>query len=448
MQNHFFYRGPIRDRRYLYGREPLLERALAFITSGQSVALIGPRRIGKTSLLLQLGDPALYAQIGHEVSRLHCVYLDCQSLIQASPEMIYGRLLAAIGEGSEAASAGCRADGSEGVAFAQFEAAIEYASSNGYALIFLLDEFESLLANTQLDHAFYTSLRALATTQRVVYVLASSCPLLELDHVHLEAWNVALLNDFAVIHLGLLSVEASRLLLQELSARSGFAFDEPLIEQLLELAGCHPLLLQIAGYHAIDLLKTDELQHSCDVQMLERAFLSEAAAQWSAMWHRLNLESKQMLALFALLAPTYPAAVRRLEACGLVMQGADGQPTLLSVAFRRFVAEQEVPGVIQVPPVTLVPSLKTALLRGEPLPLPPQQFELLSYLVEHRQRIVSREELTAALWGRYDAASLESLRTALRSLREALGEDQGCIQILRGHGCQFVALDLPVLLLQ
>ncbi|NCC36091.1 MAG: winged helix family transcriptional regulator, partial [Chloroflexia bacterium] len=397
---------------------------------------------------LQLGDPALHAQIGREVSRLRCVSLDCQSLVQVSPEMIYGRLLAAIDEGLAHASSRCRADGIEAATFVQFEAAIERASSNGYELIFLLDEFESLLANTQLDQTFYTSLRALSTTHRVVYVLASSCPLLELDNAHLEAWNVAFLNDFAVIRLGLLSIEASRLLLQELSAQSGFALDQHLLAVLLELAGCHPLFLQIAGYHAIELLKIGELQRPYDAPTLEHAFLSEATAQWSAMWHRLNLESKQMLALFALLAPTHPAAVRRLEACGLVTQGVDGQPTLLSAAFRRFVAEQEVPGLIQVPPVTLVPSLKTTLLRGEPLPLPPQQFQLLSYLVEHRQRIVSREELTEALWGRHDAASLESLRTALRSLREALGEDQGCIQILRGHGCQFVALDLPVLLPQ
>ncbi|PDW00366.1 winged helix-turn-helix domain-containing protein [Candidatus Chloroploca asiatica] len=448
MQNHFFYRGPIRDRRYLYGRQPLLERALAFLASGQSVALIGPRRIGKTSLLLQLGDPALHAQIGREVSLLRCVYLDCQSLVQANPEMIYGRLLAAIGEVSGAAASGCRADGIEGATFAQFEAAIERASNNGYTLIFLLDEFESLLANTQLDQIFYTSLRALSTTHRVAYVLASSCPLLDLNYAHLEAWNVALLNDFAVIRLGLLSVEASRLLLQDLSAQSGFVLDQHLLAVLLELAGCHPLFLQIAGYHAIELLKIGELQRPYDAATLEHAFLSEAAAHSSAMWHRLNPESKQMLALFALLAPGHPAAVRRLEENGFVTRDANGQPTLFSPAFRRFVAEQALPGLIQVPPVTIVPSLKTALLRGEPLPLPPQQFQLLSYLVEHRQRIVSREELTEALWARHDAASLESLRTALRSLREALGEDQGCIQILRGHGCQFVALDLPVLLPQ
>lgn len=446
MQNHFFYRGPIRDRRYLYGRQPLLERALAFLASGQSVALIGPRRIGKTSLLLQLGDREAHAHAGRDISRLRCIYIDGQSLVHATPEMIYGRLLYALGATSGSDGSCCLVDGIESARFVQLEAAIDRAITNGDELIFLLDEFESLSTNTQLDQTFYTSLRALTTAYRVTYVVAASCPLLELDYAHLEAWNVAFLNDFAVIRLGLLSIEASRLLLQELSAQSGFALDQHLLAVLLELAGCHPLLLQIAGYHAIELLKTGVLTPPYDAPLLEHAFLSEAAAQWSALWHQLNLENKQMLALFALLAPTYPAAVRRLEACGLVMQGADGQPTLLSAAFRRFVAEQEVPGLIQVPPVTLVPSLKTALLRGEPLPLPPQQFQLLSYLVEHRQRIVSREELTEALWGRHDAASLESLRTALRSLREALGEDQGCIQILRGHGCQFVALDLPVLL--
>ncbi|MFV9504143.1 MAG: hypothetical protein AB4911_06215 [Oscillochloridaceae bacterium umkhey_bin13] len=98
MPNYFFARGPIRDRRYLYGRQSLLERAFEFLALGQSIALIGPRRIGKTSLLWQLGHPEHHLPYGRDPNRLCCTYIDCQSLAQATPEMIYRRLLTAVSE--------------------------------------------------------------------------------------------------------------------------------------------------------------------------------------------------------------------------------------------------------------------------------------------------------------------------------------------------------------
>lgn len=73
--------------------------------------------------------------------------------------------------------------------------------------------------------------------------------------------------------------------------------------------------------------------------------------------------------------------------------------------------------------------------------LEPKVFRLLCHLVENNERVISKEELIAAVWGgRFisDAA----VSTALKEVRKALGDDgdrQGFIRTIRGVGHRFVA---------
>ena len=53
LENPFFHRGPIRDRRYFFGRESETRRALQMLRQDQCVSIVGPRRIGKTSYLFR-----------------------------------------------------------------------------------------------------------------------------------------------------------------------------------------------------------------------------------------------------------------------------------------------------------------------------------------------------------------------------------------------------------
>lgn len=71
----------------------------------------------------------------------------------------------------------------------------------------------------------------------------------------------------------------------------------------------------------------------------------------------------------------------------------------------------------------------------------PQVFSLLIYLIQNRNRVVSKEELLDELWGhRYVSES--ALSTQIKSLRKAVGDDgqrQAVIKTSRGRGYQFVA---------
>src|SRR5262245_42790038 len=73
--------------------------------------------------------------------------------------------------------------------------------------------------------------------------------------------------------------------------------------------------------------------------------------------------------------------------------------------------------------------------------LAPKVFEVLCYLIEHRERVVSKQELCDQVWNGFaiSAATLESCIRAVRMSVGDSGQAQQIIQTHRGHGYRFVA---------
>ena len=80
--------------------------------------------------------------------------------------------------------------------------------------------------------------------------------------------------------------------------------------------------------------------------------------------------------------------------------------------------------------------------RDERIKLRPKVFEVLVYLIRHRQRIVSKDELLEQLWpGQFIEDG--SLNACLMAVRQAVGDSgqiQRHIQTLHGRGYRFVAV--------
>jgi DNA-binding winged helix-turn-helix (wHTH) protein len=78
---------------------------------------------------------------------------------------------------------------------------------------------------------------------------------------------------------------------------------------------------------------------------------------------------------------------------------------------------------------------------GQTVWLRPKVFRVCLYLLEHRDRVVSREELCAQVWpGQF--ISQATLEGVIRTVRQAVGDSgqaQGIIQTLHGYGYRFVA---------
>ena len=86
-------------------------------------------------------------------------------------------------------------------------------------------------------------------------------------------------------------------------------------------------------------------------------------------------------------------------------------------------------------------SLYTLKRAGKTIRLRPKVFRVCRYLLEHRERVVSREELCAQVWpGQF--ISQATLEGVIRAVRQAVGDSgqtQGIIQTLHGYGYRFVA---------
>ncbi|WP_326551540.1 winged helix-turn-helix domain-containing protein [Micromonospora sp. NBC_01813] len=82
------------------------------------------------------------------------------------------------------------------------------------------------------------------------------------------------------------------------------------------------------------------------------------------------------------------------------------------------------------------------LRRGQqPIHIEPRAFALLCYLVRHRDRVVSKQELLDVVWNG-ESVSEAALTTRMRSVRLAIGDTGGQQQFIRTvhrRGYQFVA---------
>jgi predicted ATPase/DNA-binding winged helix-turn-helix (wHTH) protein len=78
---------------------------------------------------------------------------------------------------------------------------------------------------------------------------------------------------------------------------------------------------------------------------------------------------------------------------------------------------------------------------GETVAVEPRVFDVLSYLVRHRDRVVPKEELLDEVWGHH-FVSESALSSCIRHVRRALGDDgtaQRFVRTTHGRGYRFVA---------
>jgi TolB-like protein/DNA-binding winged helix-turn-helix (wHTH) protein len=84
---------------------------------------------------------------------------------------------------------------------------------------------------------------------------------------------------------------------------------------------------------------------------------------------------------------------------------------------------------------------RTLLRSGERIPIEAKAFDLLAYLIEHRERVISADELLDALWSGVRVTPAALSRTVGKTRRSVGddGEHQAVIHTEHGHGFRFVA---------
>jgi DNA-binding response OmpR family regulator len=91
-------------------------------------------------------------------------------------------------------------------------------------------------------------------------------------------------------------------------------------------------------------------------------------------------------------------------------------------------------------PITLNPGSFEVRLHDVPIYLPLREFKLLHLLMSRAERLVTRDEISARLWGG-DQQRSNTITVHVRRLRERLGDDPHhpkVIQTVRGLGYRFI----------
>jgi tRNA A-37 threonylcarbamoyl transferase component Bud32 len=275
-----------------FGRTHELQEIAAFLRGNQSVSIIGPRKIGKTSLLFHLMRLETWTPLGLDDKNLF-VYLDCEVLGEGAHDIIFGQFASELAATLDAR--GLPPEPSLDNAINKptrlsFEGAIRKLNQRGLRVVLILDEFERLSANASLDVNFFNALRSAAGRYQLVFLTASARPLIELTYSgkSQEILSSPFFNIFAPLFLGLLPESDARTLMHEPMKRANIIFSSTVGNFIYLLVGGHPLALQVACFHAFD-------ANGVTAQ-IERKTMQELTSHFEYYWRNLSPTEQSALA--------------------------------------------------------------------------------------------------------------------------------------------------------
>lgn len=426
--NPFFHRGAIRRLEDFQGREMEISQILGLLRNGQSVSLIGPRRIGKSSLLIHLTRRRVRAQMAMDPPQALFVLIDCQEFGGSPAEEVYEALLMGLLEAAEAA--GIEVDTAQRPGtYRALDRALHQISQSGVSVVVLLDEFELLAANEHLTPYFFARLRGLTTKYGLAYLTASQRPLFAVTAEE-EILSSPFFNIFVTLPLGLFAAEEARRLVNNRLDNTDFDFSEALIDHLIYLVGPHPFFLHIAGYHAYQALAQGLLLETAeDFTQLDAAIEMESNSHLNYLWHNLTAEEQYALAI-----ADGPIDTLRLLEQQCLLQFQDSAYSYTSEILRRFVRRQYVEGLIQAGPFVIDQQRHQVWANGQEISLTTSQFAILVSLCQQAGQVVHGDDLETAVWGDVLVDDPDRLKTLIKRLRRAIAPYDNWIISERGVG--------------
>ena len=426
--NPFFHRGAIRRAEEFHGRKEQISQILGLLSNGQSVSVVGPRRIGKSSLLLHLRRHSTRAELGLTPDNTVVALVDCQELGGSPPEEVYEALMTSIMDSLDAPSSVPTSFERPGT-YRSLDTILGELFRSGSPVIVLLDEFELLAANNRLTPYFFARLRGLTTKYGLAYVTASQRPLFDITADE-EILSSPFFNIFVTLSLGHFSHQEAADLFDKRLKDTGVNFSAELRDYLVDLVGPHPFFLHIAGYHAFNAAAENLVGGDGSIfKEMDVPIEIESESHLGYLWQNLTQEEQYCLA--TLDGPVDP--MRLLEQqCLVELRNGSYQHT--SEILKRFVRKQSISGVIQAGPFVIDSHRHQVHADEFELNLTTSQFDLLSRLVMQFGQVVSGSDLEIAVWGDALLDDPDRLKTLIKRLRRAVMPYDRWIVSERGVG--------------
>lgn len=276
----------MRSSSMFFGRTQLLRKFYAAIASRQSVSLVGPRHIGKTSFLLCAGLPEIQQLFEFNASHYLFIYLNLREYLRKTCE----NFLLAV---SKALTADCpdlpelqaERDSAD-----EFSRILELITGRGFFPVLLLDNFDNVTRNEHFDAEFLAFLRAKATIGQVSYVTASIAPLVDVSHRDIV--DSPFFNIFYNYDLGPLAPEEACDLITLPAANAGLPFTASEAALIVRMAGRHPFFIQRVCHDVFE----EKLSHNTtDEQRFRKLAYEGLQPHFNDTWERLTEDQKWAL---------------------------------------------------------------------------------------------------------------------------------------------------------
>ena len=302
MVNPYVIEGIIKDPEMFFGRRVHLRRLLRRVKDMDCASVVGPPRIGKSSLLYQLTQ-----QEALQETHLS-LYLDLSNAILQSPQVFLRQVIEELGRRTDRLFVGSTV--------VRLEQALTIVrDEEKLSVLLCLDEFDQFATAPGVTDAFLDELRRLGFARLLSLVVASSCSPEELARQRVISRTFFRVFDEQV-DLGLLSAREADQLIRGPALREGVEFALQAVELARELGGRHPMYLQMAGYHLFEqALSAGEM----DLQAVREQFAEAAFPYLHCLWTSLTSQEREASRYYAGAIDARPPDVRTRQ--GLIRKG-------------------------------------------------------------------------------------------------------------------------------
>lgn len=304
--NPFTYGNAISNPDRFVGRQREIEQIYSRLHNAEfeSSAIVGERRIGKTSLLKYLARREVTTLAGFPADRYVFVYIDLQIIgPNKTPSDFWQRILRAIKrrihdeELKELIDEVCREKIIDAFILDDLFTLVD---DLGLHIVLLLDEFERVTQNQAFDVDFFSGLRATAIHHNLALIPSSRKELIELTHSK-AVQDSPFFNIFSNVTLRPFSEGEVETLLETYLAGHAISFTPEEIGYIWEMAGPHPYFLQMICYLLYEAYEENKSPQQRR-RYVDEMFYAEVGAMFSVYWQHSSANQQILLVVMALRA--------------------------------------------------------------------------------------------------------------------------------------------------
>jgi hypothetical protein len=356
-KNPFFHRGPIKDTEYFVGRQEVVSHVYDRLRHTEDCSIIGPRAIGKTSLLHYISNDSVVRKYKLDPKKYIFIYYDLERFgknaeVKDFYYEMFSRTVSQIISGGQILEQEIKKiNGETGnvirkinkplFEFADLENLITALSERDYSIVYLFDEFESVAHNLTFDFSFYGQLRALSGNPafKVAFVTASKKSIYDLTFIE-EIKTSPFFRYFEDFELGSMTKGELEGFF-ELASENGVVLPDNVRALVDEWSGRHPFLVQLACNYFFDLAMKGEKIESAEEEQHLINFIKRHKKHFAYFWKQVSKKEQECLWKVASeesLGKICKGKLENLEESYLIVK-ENGEYRLFSKAFERFVKD-------------------------------------------------------------------------------------------------------------